>query len=210
MPSPTFFIIGIATFISFYYYGRVKDNTYRYFFYYLIFSFTIELLGYLFKHVFYIIDFPIYNTYAFVTFIFYMLFYKNLFKKKRNKSMVNGFLTIHLIFTLFDFFILKKNFLTDFFAYNMILIAVLLVITIVVFLLEIIRESKMVFNIKKSFIFWVSVGTLLFCIGVIPIVISSSFLHFDGLFDHILTGLNVVRYTCFVLAFVWFDKQYIY
>ncbi|MEE9349709.1 MAG: hypothetical protein V3U80_06650 [Flavobacteriaceae bacterium] len=210
MPSPTFFIVGITTLIGLFYVKKIWQNKYRYFLFYLFFSFGIEILGYLFKHHYQIVDFPVYNIYAIVSFFFYQFFYQSLFKKTKNKKLVTIFIITYIVFSLFYILVLKKNIAQDFFVYNIIVVAVLNIATLIVFLSEIISESDGVLNLYKTFIFWISVGSLLFFIGVIPILISSYLLNFNGLFDHILTGLNVLRYGSFALAFIMFDRKYIY
>ena len=77
-------------------------------------------------------------------------------------------------------------------------------------MIEIINNESIIFNIEKSFIFWVSVGCLLFYVGVIPIMISSKQLFFKGIFEVILNILNGVAHSLFIVGYIWSDKKYNY
>lgn len=210
MPSPSFFIVSLATLVSFFFYEKFKYTKNIYFIYYLVFSFLIYFMGFLFKHIFNIIDYPIYNTYVILSFFFYIIFYRSLFRIARNKKIMDIFLLFYCLFILVDFVLLKTAFLTDFIVYSTVSAAIMLIITVILFLIEIINNERIIFYIKRSFTFWISVGSLLFFIGVIPIIITASFLNFDGIFDSILAGLNFIMYGSIILGFLWSDKNYDY
>jgi len=123
---------------------------------------------------------------------------------------MDAFLIFYCFFILVDFFFLKTAFFTDFIVYNTVFVAIMLIITVILFLIEIVNNERIIFYIKKSFAFWISVGSLLFFIGVIPIIIIASFLNFDGIFDSILAGLNFIMYGSIILGFLWSDKNYDY
>jgi hypothetical protein len=50
----------------------------------------------------------------------------------------------------------------------------------------------------------------LFHIGVIPIIISSEYLNFKGLYHTILTPLNIIMYGCFIIGLIKSDLKYNY
>jgi len=210
MPSISFYIITLATFISLFFYKKLKNTKNIYFIYYLVFSFITYLIGFIFKSVLEINDFPVYNTYVILSFLFYIYFYKKLFKNKRNKKIMNLFLILFLVFTIVDILVLKTDYYNDFIINSTIFVALLLIITLILFLAEIINNERIIFFIKKSFIFWISAGSLLFFVGIIPIIVTASFLNFDGIFDTMLAGLNLVMYGSVILGFTFFDKKYDY
>lgn len=210
MPTLSFYLVTFTALISILFFKKLKETVYSFFIYYVIFVFFIELLGFLFAKVYNMNTDPIYNTYVIVTPIFYFLFYKSLFKKENNKKVMNFFLIIYFLFTLYDMLILKSNFMNDFFVNNMVFGSILIVIMLILFLIEIISNEEIIFNIKKSLIFWISIGALLFYIGSTPIIIGSNYLKFEGLFDTILTVLNLIMYGSFVIGFIYSDKKYNY
>ncbi len=208
IPSATFFIVLITTLIGLYYYRTLHKPIYKAFVWFLVFSFGIELLGYICKHIYHIKDFSVYNIYAIVTLFYYLFFYNAILKKPTNKKLTFVFISLFALFVATQILVFNYNVFTDFLVNTIVFATILIVTTLILFLVEIINDSHIIIHLKKSLLFWISVGTLLFCIGVIPIVISASFLHFDGLFDHILTGLNGIRYGCFCYGFILFEKKY--
>ncbi|MCF6350047.1 MAG: hypothetical protein L3J23_03330 [Flavobacteriaceae bacterium] len=152
----------------------------------------------------------IYNIYFIITFFFYFLFYKKILKKSKNIKRINLFLILYSLFTIFDLIFLKSSFTNGFITNNIVFGAILLIITLILFLIEIINDEKIIFNIEKLLIFWISIGVLLFHIGVIPIIISSEILKYDGIYDRILLGLNIIMYGSFIIGFICSDPKYNY
>lgn len=210
MPTPTFYIVCLATIVSLIFYNKVKNTKYVYFVYYLVFAFIIELIAFLFAKIYIISTNSIYNIYTITTFIFYFIFYWSLFKKKKNKKIMQIILIMYFILSLFDILYLKSHFVNDFFANNIVFGSILLLITLILFLIEIINDENLIFNIKKSLIFWISIGALLLYIGVIPIIIAAKHLGFKGIYDTILTTLNIIMYGSFTIGFIWSDPKYNY
>jgi len=207
--SYTTYIVALTTIFALFYYKKFKNTIYKFFVIYLIYALFTDLLGFLIGNVYKMESFPIYNTYTIITFLFYFSFYKKLFKKERNVKIMTWFLILYVLFTVFDIIILKSHFLS-FTPNNLVFGAILLIITQILFLMEIINDEKIVFNIKKSFIFWISIGVLLFYIGIIPIMVSADFLQFNGIFDTILLVINAIMYGCFIAGFILSDKKYNY
>ncbi len=210
MPELSFYIVSITAIISLIFYKKFKNTKYIYFIYYLLFTFIIELLGFLLGSVFNLNMDYILNIYIVITFIFYFIFYRSIFKNNIIKKTIFLFIILYLSFILFDLIILRTNFINQLFINNMVFGSILLLITLLLFLIEIINSKDIVFNIKKAFIFWISIGALLFYIGIIPIMISGYYLEFDGLFDTILTILNLIMYGCFTIGFIKSDPKYNY
>jgi len=210
MPSLSTYIVCLAAIIGLFYYKKFKNTKYIYFIYYLVFTFIIELLGYLFGHVFLIYNIFIYNIYTLITFLFYFIFYKSVYKKRNNKKLMNKFILVYLLFIIVDLIVFKPDFFNDLFINDFVFGSVLLLITLILFLFEIISDKMIIFNFRKAFIFWVSIGVLLFYIGIIPVIISSEFLKFNGLFDTVVLGLNIIMYGSFITGFILSDKKYNY
>ncbi|WP_144439123.1 hypothetical protein [Lutibacter profundi] len=61
---------------------------------------------------------------------------------------------------------------------------------------------------NKLLLFWISIGLLLFYVGILPIIIMSSFLEYRGLFDYIILLLNIIMYGCFITGFLVSKKEY--
>ena len=219
MPTLIFFIVFITTLVSLYYVKKFKNTIYILFIYLLCYTFLTELLSninliYYLKYDKFLFNTSIvkfsYNLYIIISFLFYFFFYKKLFKKKGNKEIMNVFIIGFVLFLIFNLMFLKSTFTNGFNTNNVVVGAIFLLITLILFLMEIINIETIVFNIKKSFIFWISVGLLLFYIGVIPIMISKKYLNYGDIYFFILNGLNVIMYGCFIIGFIKSDSKYNY
>lgn len=216
MPKTYFYIIGISTIVSLFYYKKFANTKNSYFIFFIFYTFLIDKICYINSLTHFISkdnlhnNNPILNIYAISTYLFFLLFYRHLSKNKRNRILLKYFLIIYILFIFFDFFILKTHFINEIITKTIIVGSVLFLITLILFLIEIINNESIIFNIEKSFIFWVSVGCLLFYVGVIPIMISSKQLFFKGIFEVILNILNGVAHSLFIVGYIWSDKKYNY
>lgn len=216
MPHPYFYIIGISTLVSVFYFKKFRNTKNIYFIYFIFFTFFIDKLGY-FNRIFQIITIdgyhnnnPILNSYALITFLFFLLFYETLFKKLINKKIMKLFIVIYLIFILIEIFIFKTNFINEFYTKTTVFGSILFLISLILFLIEIIKNDQLIFNIEKSFVFYISIGCLLFYVGVIPIMISSKKLLLSGMFDTILIIMNSIAHGIFVIGYIYSEKKYNY
>jgi len=214
MPTTIFFIVFITTFISFFYYKKFKGTVYCYFLYYILWTFFVELIYntiryyYIhYKEIIFNSNFT-YNIHIIVTYLFFFLFYKTISKK--NKTIYNIFVLVFVLFVLFNYFILKNNFLDGLNTNNIIVGGILLLISLILFLIEIINNEEIIFNIQKAFVFWISVGLLLFYVGIIPIMISKEILDYNETYMNVLILLNVLMYGSFVIGFIKSDTKYNY
>ena len=62
-------------------------------------------------------------------------------------------------------------------------------ITVLIYFSELLQSDE-IFNLKKSMVFWISLGVLLFNIGFIPVDIIAEFISFSGVFRIIALILN--------------------
>ena len=197
MTYSIFFIVSLTTIISFFYYKKFKGTVYRYFLYFLLvpffteFTYNIVLYWYYNYGIVLFNAYITYNLYLVTSFIFYFLFYKKISKNKRNRIIFSALNYVFIAYAIFDIIILKngvRNLRTPILVFG----GVLLLITLILFLIEIINSNKIIFNISKSFIFWISTGLLLFHVGIIPIMISRKFLNYNETYATILVALNAV------------------
>ncbi len=216
MPNLFFYITIASTLTAFLYKKKWENTKNQYFVYFLFFTFLIDKICYL-NRLFHVISIdgmnnnnPFYNFYSVVTFLFFLIYYKFQFKKQYFKNTMNWFLGLFVIVAVYELFYLKTSLLNGFFMPTTIFGSLLFIITLLLFLYEIIVNKHIIFNVEKSLIFWISIGCLLFYIGVIPIVISYKRLNVDGLFDIVLNILNSIAHLCFIIGFIFSDKKYNY
>jgi hypothetical protein len=95
-----------------------------------------------------------------------------------------------------------------FHSYTFTVGAIFLIITIGLFLIEILNTEKVLY-FKRYLMFWISMGLLVFYTGIIPFVISlnllPAMLSTDSLMIIFIT-LNFLMYSCFTLGFILSHK----
>jgi len=215
-PEPFFYIITITVIVSLIYFKKFKGTKYVYFSCFIYFTFIIDKLNYL-NRVYEFIsngkehnNIPILNTYIIATFYFFFWFYKQVFHQKKNQKIMNAFIGLFTVFIGIEFLIFKTNFFTNFLARTAVFGSILLVITLVLVTIEFLQNQKMVENIERSFLFWITLGCFLFYVGVIPILISSKFHLFQGVFKYILVILNSFAHLSFIIGYMISKREYNY
>jgi hypothetical protein len=88
--------------------------------------------------------------------------------------------------------------------------SILLVITLVLITIEFLQNPKMIENIERSILFWITLGCFLFYVGIIPILFSSKYYLFNGVFKYILVVLNSFAHFTFILGFMLSKPKYNY
>jgi hypothetical protein len=147
----------------------------------------------------------IYNVLTSLQYIYYFFLYYYIITIPRYRQWVFGFLVAFIISVLINFIWVQKLTVTAAFAsYTFTLGAILLIITIALFLVEILNTEKILY-FKKYLMFWISIGLFVFYTGIIPFVLSINllpeFLSNDALSIMFFT-LNFVMYCCFTIGFV--------
>jgi hypothetical protein len=137
-----------------------------------------------------------------------MLYHKAM-KTRSYQKWVLGFLVIFIVSVIINFVWIQPLTVTvPFYSYTFALGAILLIVTIGLFLVEILNSEKILF-FKRYLMFWISVGLLVFYAGILPYILSLTFvphlLRMDSL-QIIFFSLNLVMYTCFTVGFIISNK----
>ncbi len=146
------------------------------------------------------------NLYAVITTLFFLVFYSFVFVKKSYKRASYIFIILYSIAILLNSF-LFQNIFTSLQSYTFILGFFLVTITIILFFIEIMNSDK-ILVLRKIFLFWMSIGVLIFNLGLIPVLIVGELIRWDGIFHYIILFLNVIMYSCFIVGFIVSDKKY--
>lgn len=152
----------------------------------------------------------IYNILTTVQFIYYFILYYKTIRKKKYKLLIQSFLIVFLVAVIINFTFIQRLMLTmPFYSYTYIIGAILLIVTIGLFFIEILNTEKVLY-FKRYLMFWISIGLVLFHTSVIPYVISISFLpalQNSNILLIILFALNIIMYSCFIIGFI-VSRQY--
>jgi hypothetical protein len=203
-----YIFLVVTTIISFYFRKKFKNSIYKYFAYFLVFLCITETLSQIFNKN----NALVYNFYTLIAFNFYFIFYYQIFREQKNKRIMVLFILSFMIFYIVDTLFLTKDLFYHLLNNTVVFGSFLTIITLIVFLFEIIKNKDIVFNIKKTFIFWVSVGLLLFYIGILPIMITFYYLKTDNnqIYSVIITLLNYIMLGSFSYGYIYSDKKYNY
>jgi hypothetical protein len=206
----TFFYILLITtiFTSFYFKNKFENSIYKYFAYFLVFLCITETLSQIFNKN----NALVYNFYTLISFNFYFIFYYQIFRDKTNKQKIILFFISFILFYLMDSFFITKDISHHLLNNTVVFGSFLTIIMLILFLFEIIKNETVVFNIKKTFIFWISVGLLLFYIGILPIMITIYYLKTDNnqIYSVIITLLNYIMLGSFSYGYIYSDEKYNY
>lgn len=202
------YIFSILSFITFFVgaitYSKYKNTFLKYFLYFLLFEFLTELTSYYLGVILRKSTFFLFNIYVLISSIFYLMLFR--FYIKKHKIYINIMIIIYIIFYVCNVLFLQKT-LQIFQSYSLILESIFIVLSSVILFIELLNSDD-ILKMNKLLLFWISIGLLLFYVGILPIIIMSSFLEYRGLFDYIILLLNIIMYGCFITGFLVSKKEY--
>jgi hypothetical protein len=188
-------------------YAKIKDNFYlKLFLFFIAYSLTTEILGFVIGVLYEINTYPINNGWILVSHFFYLFFFLSLLKSAFKRNIVKYGIVCYTIYTLINisFF---SDYLTEFLDINSIVGGILIVISIMIYFSELV-QSDGILNLKKSMFFWISLGALFFYIGVIPVDVIAKFINFGVALRVITLLLNLLMAGFFITGFIVSEKEY--
>jgi hypothetical protein len=151
----------------------------------------------------------IYNVITSLQYVYFFILYYRAMKTQTYRKWVLGFLVLFLASVIVNYLWFQPlKFTSPFSSYTFTLGAILLIVAIGLFLVEILN-TEMVLYFKRYLMFWISMGLLIFYTGIIPFVLSlnllPTLLSSDSLAIIFFT-LNLAMYSCFSLGFILSHK----
>ncbi len=202
------YIFSVLSFITFFVgvitYNKYKNSFLKYFLYFLFYEFLTEITSYYIGFILNKRTFLIFNIYILISSIFFLTLFR--FYINKHKIYINFMLIVYLIFYVCNVLFIQKT-LQTFQSYSIILESIFVVISSIILFIELLNSDD-ILKINRSLLFWVSIGLLLFYVGILPIIIMANFLNYGGLFDYIILFLNVIMYSCFITGFIVSKKEY--
>ena len=189
---------------------KVGSKTENYFLIFLWITFLCDSLGTFFGYVLETEEnYIVLNIYTIISIPFLLFWYRALQKNKILKATTLFFIIIFLIFIIYNILYLefKSEYLSILFLFG----AIFLVISICFYFIEQLF-SDTVFKVKHNMVFWISLGQIIFYLGMIPMISLNKyimpFLKIDPvIYFVILLVLNIILYTSYILAFLWNEKK---
>ena len=202
MPIYTYPVIYlIIIFAAIFNYKKYRRSfVMRLFLYFLIYSCITEIVGGIYGNYFNKSTFFIYNTWNITNHFFYFYFFKSLIDNPLKRKYINLITVVYGIFTLINVFFLKDYF-NQGLIHNIIAGSTMVVVSIMIYHTELLKSDE-ILNIQKSIYFWISIGVLIFNIGLIPVFIIAELIFYQGVFDYIIFALNIFMGICFIIGFI--------
>lgn len=182
------------------------NKTLRYWFIFVLYSFSNEIINRYIIDVLHIRVYTLNNLWFIANNIFYMLFFLNLINSKRQKGIVKILLGVFLLYFSVSA-VFYKDLTKDYFVDTFIVGQLCVVFSIMVFYLDLLNSDR-ILHFKKSMFFYISIGVLVFNICLLPVYVIAELINWQGIFRHIILGVNVVLNACFVLGFIRSKKEY--
>jgi hypothetical protein len=189
-----------------YWYKLKQSLPLKLFMWFLVYSLITEIVGTYFAFYAKINTALIYNTWNLISYLFYSYLFLVIIKNKTKRKVIFYLTLTYLIYELVNT-LFYQNYLTDVYAYSTILIKIFLVITILMYFLELLK-SDLILNVKESMFFWISLGVLIYSIGFIPVFVIAKLIDYQGIFRHITFALNISVSLCFITGFIVSKKEY--
>lgn len=182
---------------------KYSRTTEKYFLHFIWLTFFTDFFGsIILAYCFNSNNYALYNSYKIFVLLFLLNWYHTILK---NNVIVNYALIVYLISLFFSFYyesffynLQKINFLTG---------SLILVVCSFTYFIEILK-SEILYSLRRSLPFWITIGNLLFFIGVIPLILLFDKLRITYLsFNIVLAILNTILYTSYIIGFIWMKKK---
>ena len=174
--------------------------------YFLAYSFITEIVSRYIIEIYNIRAIKISNSWMLANSFFYLLFFLGKIRSTIKRKFIVGFIAIFAIYVIFSI-LFFKDFGKEYFVNSWILGQFFVVLTIMFYYTELLK-SDAILNIKYSLFFWISIGALIFNIGLLPVFVIGELIDWQGIFQYIIVGLNIVLNLCFIIGFILSKKEY--
>ncbi|WP_372768245.1 hypothetical protein [Lutibacter sp.] len=174
--------------------------------YFLVYSFITEIIGVYLIYFVHLSANILYNTWWLANSIFYMFFFLGKIELPIKKKLLIGLVSIFVIYNIIST-LFYRNYQNEIFVDSFILGQLFVVLTIMLYYTELLK-SNAILNINQSLFFWISIGALIFNIGMLPVFVIAEFIDWQGIFNYIILGLNIILSLCFITGFIVSKKEY--
>jgi len=172
---------------------------------FLGYSLVTEIIGFYFARIVVERNYILHNTWCLVNVFFYMTFFLNKLRLSFHRKLILGLLTGFLIFNIV-IALFYLDYQRQYFVYSNILGGVFILVAIMLFYIEILKNDA-VLTLKDNLYFWISLGVLSFNIGVVPVFVIAELINYQGVFNHIILGTNILMALCFITGFIVSKKE---
>ena len=200
-------IYAVTLLFGIFYYKKYNHNLQlKLWVLFLGYSFVNEIIGFYFAYVLSVRNYVISNTWFLVSAFFYMFFFLNSLKSPTKRKLIISFISIFAIYNIISI-LFYRDYQSQYFVDSYILGEFLIVLTILLYYFELLSGDS-ILNLKYSLFFWISIGALIFNIGLIPVYVIAELINYQGIFRYIILGLNIVMIISFISGFIVSKKEF--
>jgi hypothetical protein len=132
---------------------------------------------------------------------FYLFSIKNLVSKKIIISLISVYILINISMLFYI------DYTKEYFVYSWIIGQFFIVVSIMIYFVEVLK-SEVILTIQKSLIFWISLGVLIFNVGLLPVFVIAELIDWQGIFKYIILTVNILMATSFITGFIVSKKEF--
>ncbi|MCA0133184.1 hypothetical protein [Winogradskyella alexanderae] len=211
------------------YYLKTKDKILKPFVWYLwfvVFVETVGMYGYIMQWNFdnelfiklknsaFCENRWLYNTFAFVSLLFYWFFYNSIISDKKSKGLLDVLGILYVVFTL-GFFIVTDGFFVKQIPYDAFLETLFIFVAVILYYRQLLIGENVLYFYREP-LFYVSTSLLLWHLIITPLVIFDGYFNlinkrFIGFRMNYLLFTNIILYSCYTFGFLYtlqFRKQF--
>jgi hypothetical protein len=196
----------IAAIVGSIYFYKYKETYLKYFLIFLWYIAFNELLGRYLAEILGEYNLIIFNLYLLINFPFLFSIYRHFINNKLHRRII-----FYFIYSYILIFILNGIFFEDYeielVTYPFIIGSSFLIISVIFYFIEVLNSEK-ILNITRNLLFWISVGVLLFNIGIIPWIITLEYFAESIDTVNVLSrALIIILNICYIIGFIWSHKM---
>ncbi len=188
------------------FYYKYKNSHLKYLVFIIWYSTLNEYFGLFYTNYINPNNSVVFNIHQIIEFSFYLILYKNIISSKTNKLIINCFIILYYLSVFANCFI--ESFLYNYFSNNFIIGAFFIVVSIVMYLIEILNSEKIIY-INKSLLFWVSVANLIYYVPSVPFQVVTKYYVNSPTIPYIYLINYLLSFIVFIIltiGFVWSNK----
>lgn len=210
--SPSVFMEILSLLIAIIFYKRLKlKSPFLWFIPFLFITVIVELIGGYYRYVLQERNIIFYNFYNFIVISFFVYFYYQSLQTQKFKKLILIYYPFIFIFWLVNMLFFQGLHFSN--TYTNIFRNIFHVVFALLFFYESLQSSNLKVRIEREPLFWVSTGVLFYYASSIVVFsiyqyISNNNLQIAGirLYDVIISILNLILYSCYIVAFTLCPK----
>jgi hypothetical protein len=199
-------IYAITVSVGLFHFKKYNDNSLlKWWLAFLIYSFLTECITLYIVEIYKVRTIILTNTWFILNTIFYLIFYFKKVTSLGKKKIIKGLIAFFILYNLLMLFFM--NYTREYFVYSWINGQILVVLATMIYYADVLKSNE-ILDFQKSIFFWISIGVLIFNIGLLPVFVIGELIDWQGIFRYIIFILNIILSLCFITGFIVSKKEF--